>query len=124
MKITIDNIQFNINVNSLQRSIVFGMGGNSGTFITGEKFNDVRHSYYRYSLTISPYLTLKSEYEQMYSLLSLPVESHEITLPYAQENITFKANVSSLSDRLRKVLPTGNIWEGFTVTFDGTEAII
>ena len=124
MKITIDNIQFNINVNSLQRSIVFGMGGNSGTFITGEKFNDVRHSYYRYSLTISPYLTLKSEYEQMYSLLSLPVESHEITLPHAQESITFKANVSSLSDRLRKVLPTGNIWEGFTVTFDGTEAII
>ena len=124
MKITIDNIQFNINVNSLQRSIVFGMGGNSGTFITGEKFNDVRHSYYRYSLTISPYLTLKSEYEQMYSLLSLPVESHEITLPYAQGTITFKANVSSLSDRLRKAPPTGNIWEGFTVTFDGTEAII
>ena len=124
MKITIDIILINVNVNSLQRSIIFGMGGNSGTFITGEKFNDVRHSYYRYSLTISPYLTLKSEYEQMYSLLSLPVESHEINLPYAQGNITFKANVSSLSDRLRKVLPTGNIWEGFTVTFDGTEAII
>ena len=123
MILTVDGIEYkNIVVNSLQRKLINETGGNSGTFLSGEKFHDVRNSYYQYTLTLSPSLAQKEEYEELYALLALPVEEHEITVPYGQTVKTFKCYVSSVSDRLRKKLPTGNIWENFSVTFSGTEA--
>ena len=124
MILSVDGIDFNnIIVNSLQRKIVKESGKNGGTFLTGERFNDVRNSYYQYTLTISPSLKNKEEYEELYSLLSLPVESYDVTLPSGQEFITFKASVASIGDRCRKKLPNGFIWDSFNVTFKGTEAL-
>lgn len=123
MILTVDGIEYNnIIVNGLQRKRINKTGRNGGTFMSGDVFNDVRDSYYEYSLTISPSLANKEEYEELYTLLSLPVESHEITVPDGQGYLTFNAFVSSVSDRLRKKLPTGNIWDNFTVTFEATEA--
>lgn len=123
MVLKIDQIEYqHIVVGALQRKIVIETGKNGGTFLSGDRFNDVRHSYYEYSLTICPSLAHKEEYEELFALLSLPVESHEITVPYGQGYITYNAYVSSVSDKLRKRLPSGNIWEGFTVNFIGTEA--
>lgn len=124
MVLAVDGIEYNnIVVNSLQRSIVVAKGRNGGTFLSGDKFNDVRHSYYRYTLTISPSLRAKEEYEELYAVLGLPVESHEITVPYGQGYKSFEACVVSVSDRCRKKMENGTIWDNFTVVFDGTEAI-
>lgn len=123
MILTVDGIGYeHIVVGKVTRKLVNETGGNGGTFLSGDRFNDVRHSYYQYNLTLGMSLTHREEYEELYALLSLPVESHEITLPYGQEWVTFKAYVSSVSDSLRKKLPNGNIWENFSVTFNGTEA--
>lgn len=122
MILTINGIEYkNIIVNSLDRRRVKKSGNNNGIFISGEIFNDVRHTYDQYSLTISPSLRHKEEYEELYTLLSFPQEEYEVKLPDGQDYIIFKAYVSSVSDKLRKMLPTGNIWEGFSVTFEGRE---
>lgn len=124
MTITIDGIEFDkIKLTSIQRKRVNETGKNKGTFMSGGKFNDVRYSYYQYSLTVVPYLSHKDQYEELYTLLSLPLEAHTVTLPYGQGTVTFDAYVASVSDRLRKALPNGLIWESFSVTLKGTEPI-
>lgn len=123
MLLTVDGIQYNVFLVSLGRSIKVESGKNSGTFISGERFYDAKNSYYQYNMSINPFLTHKEDYEKLYLVFGTPVETHEITLPYGQGELTFNAHVASVSDNCGKLNPPNTIWEGMSVTLESAEAI-
>ena len=58
-----------------------------------------------------------SEYDKLYEVLSAPVDSHTIMVPYGQETLTFEAYVANGNDSLLHKRPTFNKWNDLTINF-------
>lgn len=93
----------NLHVVSLKRSFSVLDGDNAGRVMTGAMKRDIIGTYYNYSMEIDPVSSDLAEYDEFYEAISAPVDSHVLTVPYAQTTVTFDAYVAmertSLSPR-------------------------
>ena len=106
----------NIHVVSLKRSFQVLDGENAGRVMTGEMDRDIIGTYYNYSCEIDASAADREEYDNFYEAISAPVDSHEITLPYAQETITFSAYVTNGEDELISMY-ADNEWGNLSFNF-------
>jgi len=118
--ITIDNIAFHVYIDygTLKRSFEVKEGSNSGESISGKAIRDILGTGYSYSMTFRPDPAHLTDYDSLYILLSEPVDYHEVTFPYGQSTLTFKAKVKSASDELEYNMSGSNYWKGLSVTFE------
>lgn len=116
--IKIDGIEFAHAVApKLKRNFNILDGENAGRLIANAVMErDVLGTFYNYTLTIDAQFMSKSEYDELYELLSSPVDSHMIEMPYGQDTITFEAYVTSGSDELA-TCKGGNLWGGLSINF-------
>ena len=114
---TIDGVAYNVIVpaGGLKRSFEVLDGKNAGRLLSGRMVRDIIGTYYNYELqieTIGP-----AEYDALYEVLSSPIDSHLVSLPYGQGTLTFKAYVTSGGDTLSQMYKGKNYWQGLTVKF-------
>ena len=109
----IDGIEFaKAVVPNVKRSFQVLDGENAGRqIITAEMERDVLGTFYNYSITIDRRFISNEEYDQLYELISAPVDSHVIEVPYGQETLTFKAYVTNGTDDLISIDKNKNNWD-------------
>lgn len=120
--LTIDGVNFNVQSATLRRGFEVREGGNSGVSRSGRMRRDLLGTYCNYTLVIDASGVEKTAYDQLYELLSSPVESHIITAPYGQGSITFEAYVTSGEDSLQLLEDDGSLlWGDLNITFQAIE---
>lgn len=119
MTIRVDGVEYRVRVEykSMKRAFEIVEGDNSGVSLTARKIRDILGTSYTYTMNIEPDLKYPEDYDNLYAVLSKPVASHEITLPYGQTTITFDAAIVSGTDTWGGRLAGFNRWNGLSVTF-------
>lgn len=127
---TLDGVEFDVFVKSIKRSFAVTDTDNSGRTMDGNMHRDIIGTYYNYTLDIDTENLNTTDYDLLYEMISAPVESHTLTVPYGQDTLTFKAYVTKGEDNLkvRKVIKRGSnsveykhIWSGLSINFIATE---
>lgn len=120
MVFTLDGIEFNVNVTKLERSFAVTDTDNSGRTLDGSMHRDIIGTYYNYNMALETKNLDLARYDQLYEMLSSPVASHNLIVPYAQQNLEFQAYVTSGTDSL-KMRGNKNLWSGLAINFIAME---
>lgn len=107
----------NLHVVSLKRSFSVLDGDNAGRVMTGAMKRDIIGTYYNYSMEIDPVSSDLAEYDEFYEAISTPVDSHVLTVPYAQTTVTFDAYVANGEDELVSKNDDRSNWQNLSVNF-------
>lgn len=107
----------NLHVVSLKRSFSVLDGDNAGRVMTGAMTRDIIGTYYNYSMGIDPVSSDLAEYDEFYEAISAPVDSHVLTVPYAQGTATFDAYVANGEDELVSKHGSRNEWQNLSINF-------
>ena len=107
----------NLHVVSLKRSFAVIDGDNAGRVMTGAMTRDIIGTYYNYSMEIDPVSSDLAEYDEFYEAISAPVDSHVLTVPYAQTTLTFDAYVANGEDELVSKYGSRNDWQNLAINF-------
>lgn len=121
MTITVDNVQYDVLVSGLSRSFQVLDGDNAGRTLSGRMVRDVIGTYYNYEMQIRPIVGKYSDYDDLYQVLSAPVDSHSVVLPYGQSTLSFEAYVTSGQDSLIRKKTSETYWNGLSVQFIAME---
>lgn len=119
----IDGIEFTkAVVGEIKRTFQILDGENAGRqIITAKMERDILGTFYNYSLDIDSSFLTKEEYAQLYQVLSAPVDSHEIEVPYNQSTLVFEAYITNGSDELYRIDNEGNHWSKLAINFIAME---
>lgn len=120
MIISIDNNTFEVGIIKVTRKASL-MQESLGATLDGTKHYNVYGTYYDYEVQFATQHMNVEDYDTLYDLVTSPVESHVVTLPYGQTTITFNAHTKIGNDSLVKNFSTLKKWGGFTVTFEALE---
>lgn len=115
---SVDGVEYpEVNVISLERTFAVMDGENAGRTMDGAMRRDIIGTYYNYNMELTSDYSDLSEYDKLYEVLSAPVDSHTIVVPYAQETLEFQAYVANGTDNLLHKRPAFNKWNNLTVNF-------
>ena len=89
----------------------------AGRLITGQMQRDIIGTYYNYTIEFKANKATRESYDKFYDAISAPVDSHDLTVPYAQEMLTFKAYITNGQDSLTRIDKDGNKWDGLSLNF-------
>lgn len=116
--LTIDGRTFpNIRVMSIKRSFSVLDGENAGRVMTGAMERDIIGTFYNYSVEIDADQASLAEYDTFYDIISAPVDSHVLIVPYAQTTLSFDAYVTNGEDTLEIMGDNFNRWGGLSFNF-------
>ena len=98
--VTLDNVQYKVRVKirSLNRSFRIEESERSGAVKSGDYFRDIIGTYYDYEMEVEPDPSAPEDYDAFYEMISAPVESHSVVVPYGQGTMTYDAMVSTGDD--------------------------
>lgn len=115
---SVDGVGYpSVNVISLERTFAVMDGENAGRTMDGAMRRDIIGTYYNYNMELTSDYSDLSEYDKLYEVLSAPVDSHTLVVPYGQETLTFQAYVANGTDNLLHKRPAFNKWNNLTVNF-------
>ena len=81
---------------------------------------DIIGTFYNYTVQLDTNMLSESEYDELYEVLSAPVDYHQITVPYGQNALTFDAYVTSGDDTLN-MARSSKRWSGLSINFIAME---
>ena len=119
----LDGRAYQLQVEEMERSFAVTDTDKSGRTIDYAMNRDIIGTFYNYTMKIFPKVDDLDSYDAFYDAISDPnYESHEMTFPYGQETLTFRAYVSQGKDKLRR-RGGRNIWglDGMSLTFTAME---
>lgn len=115
---TVDGVGYpGVNVLSLKRTFAVMDGDNAGRTMDGAMRRDIIGTYYNYNMELTSDYSDLSEYDALYEVLSAPVDSHTIVVPYGQGTLAFEAYVANGDDELLHKRDTFNKWQNLSVNF-------
>lgn len=123
MILTIDGRQYDVLVPSggVKRNFQIMDGENAGRVMSGRMMRDIIGTFYNYEIQIFPKIGKYADYDELYQILSAPVDKHTAVLPYGQGMQTFEMYVASGQDTLNRKTRKEAYWEGLTVQFIAVE---
>lgn len=115
----IDGIEFtNAVVSNPERSFSITDGENAGRLIATAKMErDILGTFYNYTITVDHSFMSDEEYSEFYELISAPVDSHTLEVPYNNETLVFEAYITSGKDKLLGIRKNKNIWSELSLSF-------
>lgn len=118
MKLTVDGIEYDVLVTSLSRKGKVKESKLSGDVKSGNRFRDIIGTYYDYDMEIATDRLSPEDYDALYEVLTAPVESHTVSLPYGRNgSMEFEAYIQQASDKMKSDTIAGRTWSGLSVTF-------
>lgn len=115
--ITIDSTTFDVGIIRITRKASMKVDS-IGTTMDLCKHYDVQGTYFDYEVEIATSHMNVSDYDSLYELLTEPVESHTVTLPYGQSTLTFEARTTLANDRLISKFGGIKKWGTLKITFE------
>lgn len=117
--IAVDGVEYRVRVvyESLSRSFSIVEGPNGGTAITARTIRDIIGTKYAYEMNIEPDPRYPEDYDAFYEVISAPVESHMVEMPYGSSSMRFEAMIVSGEDTYAGILVNRNAWKGLRVQF-------
>lgn len=104
-----------VGVEAVKRSFRIPDGPNAGSMLSGDYTRDIVGTYYDYDLTLTAEQLPDSEYNALYEILSSPVDSHIVEMPYGLGSITYEAMIESGTDELIP-MDDGTWWGNLSVS--------
>lgn len=118
----IDGTEYGAIVTALQRNFSVADGENAGRTLDGKMHRDLIGTYYNFSITIMTDRLTQAKYNELYEMISAPVESHTITVAYGNETLTFEAYITQGSDDLiRQYSDANRLWGNLSFNFIAME---
>lgn len=117
MELSVDGKKYDVLVTGLKRSFQVLDGENAERALSGRMIRDIIGTFYNYEMTLQPKIGKYADYDALYEVLSAPVDSHKVVLPYGQRTLTFNAYVTAGQDNLIRKKSTESYWTGLTVQF-------
>lgn len=118
--ITIDGVNYSVGIIKITRKASQKIE-NIGITLDLRKHYDLQGTYYDYEVELATQHMNVSAYDRLYEILTAPVESHRVVLPYGQSTLNFEARISVASDSLVKNFSTFKKWGTLKVTFEALE---
>lgn len=117
--ITIDGVLYRVRISypSINRSFSIVEGPNGGTAITARSIRDIKGTSYAYEMQVEPDPRYPEDYDSFYEVISAPVESHMVELPYGAGAQKFEMMVLSGSDAYAGRRMGRNAWKSLKVQF-------
>lgn len=117
--IVVDGVEYRVRIvyESMSRSFSIVEGPNGGTAITARTIRDIIGTKYDYEMRVEPDLRYPEDYDAFYEVISAPVESHMVEMPYGSGVMKFEAMIVSGEDTYRGILANRNAWQGLRVQF-------
>lgn len=109
----INGLAYDVDVVSLQREANILAGDNAGTLRNGDIVRDVVGTTYDYTFEIKQKIANVAAYDALYEVLTAPVESYLISLPFGQGQLDFDAYISNVSDGITHK-GSKNVWDQLT----------
>ena len=120
----LDGREDNVNVLELKRKFAVTDTENSGRTTDYAMHRDIIGTFYNYTMKVAPKGLDMASYNQFYDAISNPsFASHDITVPYGNETMTFKAYVTQGEDDLA-IRNNKNYWglgDGLSINFIAME---
>lgn len=104
-----------VGVEAVKRSFRIPDGENAGDMLSGDHVRDLVGTYYDYDLTLTAELLPTSEYDALFEILSAPVDSHMVEMPYGMGSITYEAMIEGGGDELIP-MDDGTWWGNLNVS--------
>lgn len=119
----VDGIEFTkAIVDKPKRSFQILDGENAGRqILTAKMERDILGTFYNYSMNIDSRFMSKEEYDELYNLLSAPVDSHTIEVPFGQETLVYEAYVTNGTDELASIRNNSYNWASLSINFIAME---
>ena len=119
MSVVMDGItyQVRVRVDSLGRSFRIPDGENAGDLLSGRYSRDIIGTYYDYEMTVGSNALSETEYDALFEILTAPVESHEVVLPYGAGTLSFRAYIEDTSDSMTADNGKTRRWGNLSVQF-------
>lgn len=119
----VDGIEFTkAVVDKPKRSFQILDGENAGRqILTAKMERDVLGTFYNYSMNIDSRFMTREEYDVLYDLLSSPVDSHRIEVPYGQTTWVYEGYVTNGTDELVGIRGDVNLWANLSINFIAME---
>lgn len=89
----------------------------AGRTTDGNMKRDIIGTYYNYVIQIDAQGLDVHEYDDLYEILSAPINSHTLEVPYGQGTFVFEAYVANVDDNLKLARNGINLWGDLSVTF-------
>ena len=88
---TLDGTGYNVGVESISRKARIADGQNSDDALSGYHWRDLQGTFYDYKIVISADGMSREEYDSFYEVLTAPVDSHVVVVPYGQTTLSYEA---------------------------------
>ena len=111
----IDGLAWNVPC-QIERTAEMRASEISGVLLDKSYFNDVVGTYMKYTISIAVPFTMAKVYEDLYDMITEPVESHSFVIPYGQTTVSITGRVESVSDSYVYMDGSRNYWKGFKFT--------
>ena len=120
---SIDGVYYDVIIpqNGIKRSFQVLDDDTAGRVLSGAMQRSIIGTYYNYTIELDTSRMDKDDYDDMYDVLSAPVDYHELVVPFGQTTLIFDAYITSGTDNLKQISPAGNVWEGLTLNFIAIE---
>ena len=119
---SVDGVEYpGVNVISLERTGAVLDGSNAGRTMDGAMKRDIIGTYYNFNLELTSDYSDLEQYDALYGVITAPVDSHTITMPYGQGTITFEAYVANVTDNLLHRRGRFSKWNNMKVNFIAME---
>lgn len=118
--ITIDGQTFRIGIIKITRKASLNRESH-GTTLDGRKHYDALGTYFDYDVMIDTKAINVKEYDRLYEVITQPVEYHIVTMPYGQDEISFKAMIKTSNDNVIANYTNFRRWNGLKITFEALE---
>lgn len=117
---TIDGVDLRVMVTGLKRSFAVTDSEHSGRLQNYEMFRDVIGTFYNYTLNVEPDPDYRADYDTFYNIITAPTSFHDVTFPFGQGTISFKAYSTTGDDEyngMKQSNATVNKYSGLSVQF-------
>lgn len=116
--IVVDGVCYRVRIvyDSMSRSFSIVEGPNGGTAITARAIRDIIGTKYAYEMQVEPDPRYPEDYDAFYQVISAPVESHIVEMPYNGKSMQFEAMILSGSDTYGGIMGR-NVWKHLRVQF-------
>lgn len=113
----IDDITFDVGIVNITRKPTIDRT-NLGITLDGVKHYKTNGTYYDYEITINTRHMNVEDYDKLYEILTAPVDSYIVTIPYGQNEKTFRAMVSAGNDSIIQNFSTLRKWGSLKIMIE------
>ncbi len=78
---------------------------------------DLAGTFYNYTFAFDTTYLNVAQYDALFEILSAPVDSHQVIVPYGQDFLEYEAYISKVTDTLKSCIHGVQRWGDLTVTF-------